>query len=113
MVPSTRRSYPIDLARRAVIPLTTLASRRIILGQTRPIFAPAVVRSGHQGQRKQRCAALRATAATDASDTTLEPMTVTAERRSESIQEVPLSVTAISGDTLQKFDDRGFHRLRP
>lgn len=50
------------------------------------------------------CAALRATAATDASDTTLEPVTVTAERRSESIQEVPLSVTAISGDTLQKFD---------
>jgi iron complex outermembrane receptor protein len=50
------------------------------------------------------CAALRATAATDASDVTLEPVTVTAERRSESIQEVPLSVTAISGDTLQKFN---------
>jgi iron complex outermembrane recepter protein len=50
------------------------------------------------------CAALRATAATDASGVTLEAVTVTAERRSESIQEVPLSVTAISGDTLQKFN---------
>ncbi len=50
------------------------------------------------------CAALRATAASDGADSALAPITVTAERRSESIQEVPLSVTAISGDTLQKFD---------
>ena len=35
----------------------------------------------------------------------LESITVTAQRRRESIQDVPLSVTAISGDTLQKFGD--------
>ena len=39
------------------------------------------------------CTALRATAADTGADT-LEAVTVTAERRSESIQEVPLSVTA-------------------
>jgi len=54
------------------------------------------------------CATLRATAATDASDETLAPVTVTAERRSESIQDVPLSVTAISGAALQKFDVADF-----
>ena len=56
------------------------------------------------------CAALRASAAGDAnSDAMLAPVTVTAERRSESIQEVPLSVTAISGDTLEKFGDLDFN----
>lgn len=58
------------------------------------------------------CAALRASAAGDAStaapETTLEALVVTAERRSESIQEVPLSVTAISGETLEKFGDLSF-----
>ena len=49
---------------------------------------------------------LRAGAA-DTGDT-LEAVIVTAERRSESIQEVPLSVTAISGDTLAKFSDVNF-----
>jgi iron complex outermembrane recepter protein len=39
---------------------------------------------------------------------TLAAIVVTAERRSESIQSVPLSVTAISGDTLAKFDDVQF-----
>jgi iron complex outermembrane receptor protein len=53
------------------------------------------------------CTALRATAA-DTGTYTLESVTVTAERRSESIQEVPLSVTAISGDTLAKFSDVNF-----
>ena len=33
---------------------------------------------------------------------TVEVVTVTAERRTENLQSVPLSVTAISGDTLQK-----------
>src|ERR1700679_2940657 len=49
--------------------------------------------------------ALRASAASsDAAETgSLESITVTAERRSESIQEVPLSVTASSGETLEKF----------
>jgi iron complex outermembrane receptor protein len=57
------------------------------------------------------CAALRASAAGDPSaapETTLEAVVVTAERRSESIQEVPLSVTAISGETLEKFGDVNF-----
>ncbi len=40
--------------------------------------------------------------------TTLEAITVTAERRSESIQDVPLSVTAISGNTLAAFDQVNF-----
>jgi outer membrane receptor protein involved in Fe transport len=53
------------------------------------------------------CTALRATAADTGGDT-LEAVIVTAERRSESIQEVPLSVTAISGDTLAKFSDVNF-----
>jgi iron complex outermembrane recepter protein len=53
------------------------------------------------------CAALRARAADTGTDT-LETVIVTAERRSESIQEVPLSVTAISGDTLAKFSDVNF-----
>jgi outer membrane receptor protein involved in Fe transport len=38
----------------------------------------------------------------------LEEVVVTAERRSESIQQVPLSVTAISGATLEKFGDVNF-----
>jgi iron complex outermembrane receptor protein len=57
------------------------------------------------------CTALRASAAGSApADTnpTLEAVIVTAERRSESIQEVPLSVTAISGETLEKFDAQDF-----
>jgi outer membrane receptor protein involved in Fe transport len=53
------------------------------------------------------CATLRAAAADTGTDT-LEAVTVTAERRSESIQEVPISVTAISGDTLTKFSDVNF-----
>jgi outer membrane receptor protein involved in Fe transport len=57
-------------------------------------------------------AALRASAASESqgldSVQALEPVTVTAERRSESIQAVPLSVTAVSGDTLQKFSDVDF-----
>jgi iron complex outermembrane recepter protein len=39
---------------------------------------------------------------------TLAPITVTAERRAESIQSVPISVTAISGATLAQFDDTSF-----
>ena len=59
------------------------------------------------------CTALRAAAAESgeagaADSGTLESVTVTAERRSESIQTVPLSVTAISGETLEKFGDFGF-----
>jgi len=57
------------------------------------------------------CTALRASAAADATtddNQALESITVTAQRRSESIQEVPLSVTAISGETLEKFDDLSF-----
>ncbi len=53
------------------------------------------------------CAVLRtsdASAATVNSEANvLEPVIVTAERRSESIQDVPVSVTAISGETLEKF----------
>lgn len=58
------------------------------------------------------CAALRATAAEESSTVdaaSLEAITVTAERRSESIQQVPLSVTAISGETLEKFGDLNFN----
>ena len=57
------------------------------------------------------CTALRASAAGETApdaNSSLESITVTAQRRSESIQEVPLSVTAISGDTLEKFGDLGF-----
>jgi iron complex outermembrane receptor protein len=54
------------------------------------------------------CAALRASAANSGDSNTLEQIVVTAERRSESIQEVPLSVTALSGDILAKFDDQNF-----
>jgi iron complex outermembrane recepter protein len=57
------------------------------------------------------CAALRVSAASDASSgdsTVLEAVVVTAERRVESIQEVPLSVTALTGETLQKFDMQDF-----
>ena len=43
---------------------------------------------------------------------TLSAIIVTAERRAESIQAVPLSVTAISGETLAKFDIAEFRRLR-
>lgn len=45
---------------------------------------------------------------TSSETTSLEAITVTAERRSESIQEVPLSVTAISGNTLAAFDQVNF-----
>ena len=38
----------------------------------------------------------------------LAPVIVTAQRRSESLQEVPLAVTALSGDTLEKFGDQKF-----
>src|SRR5438128_2060871 len=39
---------------------------------------------------------------------TVEVVTVTAERRSENLQSVPLSVTAISGDLLQKMGATNF-----
>jgi outer membrane receptor protein involved in Fe transport len=51
---------------------------------------------------------LRASAADNSDSNTLEQIVVTAERRSESIQEVPLSVTALSGEILAKFDDQNF-----
>src|SRR5262245_39531481 len=35
-------------------------------------------------------------------DTTIEDIVVTAERRSEGMQNVPIPITAISGDTLQE-----------
>jgi iron complex outermembrane receptor protein len=57
------------------------------------------------------CAALRAAASDSTaaeSSPALEAVIVTAERRSESIQEAPLSVTAISGATLEKFGDVNF-----
>ncbi len=38
----------------------------------------------------------------------LEAIVVTAERRSENIQTVPVAVTALSGETLAKFDDESF-----
>jgi outer membrane receptor protein involved in Fe transport len=53
------------------------------------------------------CAALSASAAETGNDT-LEAVIVTAERRSESIQDVPISVTAISGEALEKFSDVNF-----
>jgi iron complex outermembrane receptor protein len=59
------------------------------------------------------CTALRASAAgTTApadSSPSLEPVVVTAQRRSESIQEVPLAVTAISGATLENFGELSFN----
>jgi outer membrane receptor protein involved in Fe transport len=50
----------------------------------------------------------RAASDSSADSGSLESITVTAQRRTESIQDVPLSVTAISGDTLQKFGDLDF-----
>lgn len=46
-------------------------------------------------------------ASSDSSES-LSAITVTAQRRSESIQDVPLSVTALSGDMLTKFDSVQF-----
>jgi iron complex outermembrane recepter protein len=46
--------------------------------------------------------------ADEPTETTLSPITVTAERRTESIQDVPVTVTAISGDTLEKIGATGF-----
>jgi len=57
------------------------------------------------------CTILRASpAAAAAADTSplLEDVIVTAERRSESIQDVPLAVTAISGEMLDKFNQQDF-----
>jgi iron complex outermembrane receptor protein len=45
-----------------------------------------------------------ATAAADASVTAVEEVVVTANRRSESVQKVPMTVQAFSGDTLRKLD---------
>ena len=50
----------------------------------------------------------RAADPADGDSRTLESITVTAQRRAESIQDVPLSVTAISGETLEKFGDLNF-----
>jgi outer membrane receptor protein involved in Fe transport len=52
--------------------------------------------------------AAAATTGSTAEDIGLEPIVVTAERRAENIQTVPLSVTAITGDTLVKFDATQF-----
>jgi outer membrane receptor protein involved in Fe transport len=49
-------------------------------------------------------AALAFTSAADAAEddaTTVEDVVVTAQRRSQSIQEVPIAVTAVSGETLE------------
>ncbi len=50
----------------------------------------------------------QAAAAEDSDSVVLNTVTVTAERRAESIQQVPISVTAISGETLDKFGATGF-----
>jgi len=52
--------------------------------------------------------AAAAAADTSGDETGLAPIIVTAERRVENIQSVPLSVTAITGDTLLKFDTTQF-----
>jgi len=87
--------------RRAGLEKRAALEKRIALGKRKELtFLTAAI-----------CTALRATAAGDSatdSSQSLEAITVTAERRSESIQEVPLSVTAISGATLEKFDDTSF-----
>jgi outer membrane receptor protein involved in Fe transport len=44
----------------------------------------------------------------DTSSTTLEEVVVTSQRRSESIQQIPLSVTAITEQTLQNFGVQNF-----
>src|ERR1700737_3003850 len=60
------------------------------------------------------CAALRAAASNSpAAESALEPVIVTAERRSESIQVAPLSVTAISGKTLEELGDVKFTDYPP
>jgi iron complex outermembrane recepter protein len=52
--------------------------------------------------------AAAADAAEDTDSVVLNTVTVTAERRAESIQQVPISVTAISGETLDKFGATNF-----
>jgi iron complex outermembrane recepter protein len=53
-------------------------------------------------------AAVAVDAVADTGDSGLQTITVTAERRAEKIQEVPLSVTAVSGATLADFDNVSF-----
>jgi iron complex outermembrane receptor protein len=56
----------------------------------------------------------RVSAALDAADganegaTVMETIVVTAEKREEPLQEVPMSVTALTGDSLDKLSDRDF-----
>jgi iron complex outermembrane receptor protein len=57
--------------------------------------------------------ALSATAASAQADkpSTIDEVVVTAERRSQSIQRVPIAITAISGATIEKTDVRGIEDL--
>ena len=56
----------------------------------------------------QESAALDATAASSNDANTLETITVTAEKREESLKDVPMSVTALGGSALDKLQDHDF-----
>jgi len=56
----------------------------------------------------QPSAALDATSASANDDTTLETIIVTAEKREERLQDVPMSVTALNGSELDRLQDRSF-----
>jgi outer membrane receptor protein involved in Fe transport len=78
-----------------------------------PARRPSLRRSGFAGSLLALAASGQCwgqdTAAADTSGSGLETITVTAQRRSESIQAVPLSVSAISGETLERFGDLNFN----
>ena len=56
----------------------------------------------------QQSAALDSTPRSDSDADTLETIVVTAEKREERLQDVPMSVTALSGGLLDKLQDRDF-----
>ena len=60
----------------------------------------------------QASSALDATTPSNGDLTTLETVIVTAEKRPEALQDVPMSVTALSGGELDRLQARSFARLR-
>ncbi|WP_442800507.1 TonB-dependent receptor [Sphingomonas sp. EC-HK361] len=84
--------------------LTNFVSRRALLA-TAAFGALVTANAAHAQDAAPAQAAQGSTEA--APDGTLDEIVVTAERRSENIQKVPLSVTAVKGDDLRAFQGGG------
>jgi iron complex outermembrane receptor protein len=79
-----------------------MKTRTLFLLTTALCAAPALAQEAQTGQSSSDVAG---------TDGGLEEIVVTAQRRAENVQDVPIAVTAITGDTLQRNDVRDLARV--